>query len=41
MLRTNWIPTNTYYHHILAAPDMATRQQLYLDLLVEPWRPMM
>ena len=41
MIKTNWIATNTYYHRILAAPDPATRHQLYLDLLVEPWRQMM
>ena len=41
MIETNWIPTNTYYRRILAAPDAATRRQLYLDLFVEPWQPMM
>jgi uncharacterized protein YjaZ len=41
MLKTNWIPTDEYYHRILAAPDPATRRQLYLELFVEPWRPMM
>lgn len=41
MLKTNWIPTNEYYHRLLATPDAATRHQLYLDLFVEPWRPMM
>ena len=40
-MKTNWIPTNEYYHRILAAPDAVTRHQLYLDLLVEPWRAMM
>jgi uncharacterized protein YjaZ len=40
-MKTHWIPTNTYYHRILGAPDAATRRQLYLDLFVEPWRPMM
>lgn len=40
-MKTNWIPTHTYYKQILAAPDAETRQQLYLDLLVEPWRSMM
>lgn len=40
-MRTEWIPTNEYYHRILAAPDIETRKQLYLDLLVQPWRPMM
>lgn len=41
MIKTNWIPTNEYYHRILAVPDAATRHQLYLDLLVEPWGTMM
>jgi uncharacterized protein YjaZ len=41
MIKTNWIPTNAYYHRLIAAPDAATRRQLYLDLFVEPWRPMM
>lgn len=41
MLKTKWIPTNSYYQRILAAPDAATRQQLYLDLIVEPWQSMM
>lgn len=41
MIKTNWIPTNEYYHRVLDAPDAATRKQLYLDLFVEPWRPMM
>ena len=40
-MKTNWIPTNDYYHRILDAPDATTRHQLYLDLLVEPWKPMM
>ena len=41
MMNTRWIPTNSYYHRILDAPNAETRQQLYLDLLVEPWRSMM
>ncbi len=40
-LQHRWIPTNDYYQRILAAPDSASRQQLYLDLFVEPWQPMM
>ena len=40
-MKTNWIPTDGYYQRILAAPDAAARRQLYLDLLVEPWKPMM
>jgi uncharacterized protein YjaZ len=41
MLKTSWIATDDYYHRLLAAPDAATRHQLYLDLFVEPWKPMM
>jgi uncharacterized protein YjaZ len=41
MLNTHWIPTDEYYHRILDAPDEAARRQLYLDLLVRPWQPMM
>jgi uncharacterized protein YjaZ len=41
MLKSNWIPTNDYYHRILDAPDVKTRQQLYIDHLIEPWRSMM
>jgi uncharacterized protein YjaZ len=40
-MKTDFIPTNDYYHRLLAAPDEADRQQLFLDLFVEPWKPMM
>ncbi len=40
-MKTIWEPTNEYYRHILATPNAATRRQLYLDLLVKPWKPMM
>ncbi len=40
-MNSKWIPTNDYYHRILEAPDPGTRQQLYLELLVQPWQPMM
>jgi uncharacterized protein YjaZ len=40
-MRTEFTPTNEYYHRILEAPDAETRRQLYLDLLVQPWKPMM
>ncbi|HEX6384404.1 MAG TPA: hypothetical protein VF177_07020 [Anaerolineae bacterium] len=40
-MKTNWIPTNEYYHSILNAPTASTRHQRYLDLLVQPWQPMM
>src|SRR5690606_7871185 len=41
MVKTNWIPTNDYYHRILDAPDAATRQQPSMDLFIEPWQNMM
>ena len=41
MLRSIWEPTNVYYRRILDAPDAETRRQLYLDLLVKPWKSMM
>lgn len=40
-MKTNWIPTNEYYRRILAAPRADARKQLYLELLVKPWEPMM
>jgi uncharacterized protein YjaZ len=41
MLKINWIRTDEYYRRLLDEPDPAARCQLYLDLFVEPWRPMM
>lgn len=40
-MKSNWIPTNEYYHRLLAESDAAKREQLYLDLLVAPWQQMM
>ena len=40
-MHLNWMPTNEYYHEIMAAPDAATRESLYLERLVQPWKPMM
>lgn len=40
-MQTNFIPTHEYYRRILSAPDAQLRQQMYLDLLVQPWKPMM
>jgi len=40
-MQTNFEPTNEYYQRILEAPDAETRMQLYLDLLVKPWKTMM
>jgi uncharacterized protein YjaZ len=40
-MKSNWIQTNEFYHRIIDAPNAEVRQQLYLDLLVEPWKPMM
>lgn len=41
MMDTKWIPTDEYYQRILAAPRADTRRQLYMELLVQPWKPMM
>jgi len=40
-MKSNWIPTNEYYHRLLAETDAARREQLYLELFVEPWQQMM
>jgi uncharacterized protein YjaZ len=40
-MKTTFEPTNEYYHRILAETDADTRRQLYLDLLVKPWKSMM
>ncbi|MCL4264767.1 MAG: hypothetical protein KJ069_16205 [Anaerolineae bacterium] len=40
-MQSNWIPTNEYYHRLLAEPDADKRQQLYLELFVNPWQQMM
>ena len=40
-MKSNWIPTNDYYHRLLAEPDSDKREQLYLDLFVQPWQKMM
>src|SRR5579871_4901386 len=40
-MQFKWMPTNDYYHRILDTPDAAARQQIYLDCIVQPWKPMM
>lgn len=40
-MKTLWAPTDEYYRRILDEADAGARGQLYLDLLVEPWKPMM
>jgi len=40
-MRTEWTPTNEFYRRILEAQDAVERERLYLDLLVQPWKPMM
>lgn len=40
-MKSNWIPTNEYYHRLLAEPAAAKRENLYLELFVEPWQQMM
>jgi uncharacterized protein YjaZ len=40
-MKTEWINTNDYYHQIIAAPDIATRERLYRELFIQPWKPML
>ena len=40
-MKSNWIPTNDYYHRLLAETDAAQREQLYQELIIAPWQPMM
>ena len=40
-MKSNCIPTNDYYHRLLAESDVAKREQLYLELFVQPWQKMM
>lgn len=40
-MNTEWLPTNAYYHQIVAAPDRATRDRLYRELFIQPWKLMM
>ena len=40
-MKSKWIPTNEYYHRLLAEPDAGKREQLYLERFVEPWQQMM
>jgi uncharacterized protein YjaZ len=40
-MHTEWIATNDYYRQIIAAPDMATREQRYRELLLQPWQDLM
>jgi len=40
-MKSNWTPTNEYYRRLLAETDTTRREQLYLELLVQPWQQMM
>ena len=40
-MKTTFVPTNETYRRILSAPDAETRARVYLDELVQPWKPMM
>lgn len=40
-MKTEFMPTNEYYHRVLEAPDKAARLELFLDLFVKPWKQMM
>lgn len=39
-MKTEFVPTNDYYHRIINAPDAETRHQLYMELIVKPWKQM-
>jgi hypothetical protein len=38
-MKTEWINTNDYYHRIIAAPGMATRERLYRELFIADFNP--
>ena len=40
-MRPNWIPTNEHYRRIIDTVDAASRHELYMELLVKPWKQMM
>lgn len=40
-MQTTWLPTNDYYHQIIATADAAQRQSLYLENFVQPWETML
>lgn len=40
-MKATFVNTNDYYHHIIDAPDLPTRQQRYRALFLQPWKPMM
>ena len=39
--RTHWINTDEFYREIIAAPDSVTRERLYRERFIRPWKPMM
>ena len=40
-MKGNWIRTNEIYHQIIAADDLAAKQQLYREQFIAPWQAMM
>jgi uncharacterized protein YjaZ len=40
-MQAKWINTRDYYHRIIDAPDLTTRRDLYRELFIGPWQPMM
>lgn len=40
-MNINWIDTQDIYRSIIAAPDAATREQIYIDQIISPWSQMM
>jgi uncharacterized protein YjaZ len=40
-MNVNWMPTNEFYYRLLEQADPAVREELYLELFVQPWKQMM
>lgn len=40
-MQSHWIPTNAYYHRIIAEPDAEKKQALFDELFVQPWAQML
>ena len=40
-MHTHFVRADAIYHEIISTPDMETKRQIYLDKIVQPWKPMM
>jgi hypothetical protein len=40
-MQTHWTPTNVFSHRLLDTAGSGARQQLFIDLFVEPSKPML